>query len=121
MIGTSMKSKEDLEVVQMLKEEELDQYDKSREELRIQAKQQILQVQDENRRNFNKNRKESTRYEMGEVVAIKRTQFGAGLKLKPKYLGPYKIVKVKRNDRYDVEKADNSAEGPNKPLLVLIR
>lgn len=45
-------------------------------------------------------------------MAIKRTQFGPGLKLKPKYLGPYRVTKLKRNDRYDVEKTDSSAEGP---------
>lgn len=101
-------------MVQLLQQEVIDHYDKNREELRIQAKQQILKVQDENKRNFDKNRKMSTKYEVGDLVAIKRTQFGAGLKLKPKYLGPYRIWKVKRNDRYDVEKVDVCTEGPNK-------
>lgn len=48
------------------------------------------------------------------MVAIKRTQFGAGLKLRPKYLGPYRVTKVKRNDRYDVEKLDTHNEGPGR-------
>ena len=47
-------------------------------------------------------------------MAIKRTQFGPGLKLKPKYLGPYRVVKYKRKDRYDVEKLDSSVEGPQR-------
>lgn len=38
------------------------------------------------------------------MVAIKRTQMGPGLKLKPKYLGLYEIVKIKGNNAYDVEK-----------------
>ena len=29
-----------------------------------------------------------------------------------KFLGPYRITKVKGNDRYDVEKADEGVEGP---------
>ncbi|GFU94005.1 hypothetical protein TNCV_2390941 [Trichonephila clavipes] len=30
----------------------------------------------------------------GDLVAIQRTQFRAGLKLRPKFLGPYKVTKV---------------------------
>lgn len=59
-------------------------------------------------------RKESHKYKEGDLVAIKRTQFGVCLKLKPKYLGPYVVKKVKRNDRYDVEKLDPSSEGPGR-------
>lgn len=46
-------------------------------------------------------------------MAIKYTQFIAGKKLASKYIGPYKIVKVKRNCRYDVEKAADFL-GPNR-------
>jgi len=35
-------------------------------------------------------------------VAIKRTQFGSGLKLKAKFLGPYEVKNVKPNETYDV-------------------
>jgi len=31
-----------------------------------------------------------------------------------KFLGPYRVTKAKRLDRYDVEKADLDAEGPVK-------
>ena len=41
---------------------------------------------------------------MSDLVAIQRTQFGSGLKLKEKYFGPYKVTTVKTNDHYDVEK-----------------
>jgi len=37
-------------------------------------------------------------------MAIMRTQGGGGLKLARKYLGPYRIKRVLRNDRYIVEK-----------------
>ena len=75
-------------------------------------KAQIVKVQEENRNNYNKNRREPIKYELGCLVAIKRTQFGSGLKLIPKYLGPYRITKIKRNDRYDVEKVDVNTSGP---------
>lgn len=46
-----------------------------------------------------------------DLVFIKRTQFGLKLKLKQKYLGPYKVNRVKRNDRYKVVHM-NDCEGP---------
>ncbi|GBL93950.1 Transposon Tf2-9 polyprotein [Araneus ventricosus] len=42
---------------------------------------------------------------------IKRTQHGPGLKFKSKFLGPYKITKIKPNDTYDVKKI-GFVEGP---------
>ncbi|GFW11451.1 transposon Tf2-6 polyprotein [Trichonephila clavipes] len=51
-------------------------------------------------------------YEIGDIVAIQRTQFGTGLKLRPKFFGPYEVVKVKPKDRYDVRKI-GLHEGPN--------
>ncbi|GFY07965.1 uncharacterized protein TNCV_2579971 [Trichonephila clavipes] len=48
----------------------------------------------------------------GELVAIKRTQFGTGLKLRPKFYGPYGIKTVKPHDRYEVEKVGQH-EGPH--------
>ncbi|GFW01349.1 uncharacterized protein TNCV_5030021 [Trichonephila clavipes] len=47
-----------------------------------------------------------------DLVAIQRTQFGAGLKLRPKFLGPYKVTKVNSKDRYEVEKVGQH-DGPN--------
>lgn len=112
LMGTKMRNREDVEILSLLQEEIISEFNESRENLRMQAKEQILKIQDENRKHFNKNRKESIKYAEGDLVAIKRTQFGPGLKLKPKYLGPYKVVKCNRNDRYHVEKADSTAEGP---------
>ncbi|GFS65513.1 putative blastopia polyprotein [Trichonephila clavipes] len=46
-----------------------------------------------------------------EPVTIKRTQFGAGLKLRPKFYEPYLIKTIKPHDRNDVEKV-GQREGP---------
>ena len=48
---------------------------------------------------------------------IQRSQFGSGLKLKPKFLGPYKIVLKQRHGRYRVDKVGDS-EGPYKTNRV---
>ncbi|GFW48172.1 uncharacterized protein TNCV_1614331 [Trichonephila clavipes] len=55
-------------------------------------------------------RKKTSLYIKGDLVAIQRTQFGAGLKLRPKFLGPYKVTKVNSKDRYEVEKVGQHEE-----------
>ncbi|KAG7295050.1 hypothetical protein JYU34_022520 [Plutella xylostella] len=113
LIGTKMRQKEDVELLKLLQEEEHKEFMDSRDKNREMAKIQIMKLQEENRRSYNKKRKESVKYGVGDLVAIKRTQFGTSMKLRAKYLGPYKVMKVKGKDRYDVQKADSSAEGPN--------
>ena len=44
-------------------------------------------MQTENCKSYNSRRKKATTYKIGDLVAIRRTHFGFGLKLKPKYLG----------------------------------
>jgi len=38
------------------------------------------------------------------LVAIKRTQYGTGMKLRPKFFGPYKVTKRLNHGRYEVKK-----------------
>jgi len=51
-------------------------------------------------------------------VAITRTQCGGGLKLARTYLGPYRIKRALRHDRYIVEKV-GQAEGPRMISTVI--
>jgi len=98
-------------VREILEKELLISFDESRDELRLRAKDKILKIQDENRRNYNKKRKKAFRYREGDLVAIRRTQQGPGLKLPHKYLGPYEVIKALRNDRYILRKVGEH-EGP---------
>lgn len=111
MIGVRMRTKEDLEISKIVGDEFIKNFDDDRNELRQEAKQQIARVQAENRKTYNRRRKNPIKYTKGDLVAIKRTQFGPGLKLKAKFLGPYKVTNVKKNDTYDVTKIGQS-EGP---------
>ncbi|GFU26089.1 hypothetical protein TNCV_5105471 [Trichonephila clavipes] len=113
LFGTKMKSCQDIEIVELLNDEITAQFQEQRDALRQDAKKQIYKVQDENRRTYNLRRREAHKYQLHDLVAIKRTQFGPGLKLKQKYLGPYKVTKVKHDDTYDVEKCD-FVDGPSK-------
>lgn len=68
-------------------------------------------MQEENKKSYDRKRKAPHEYQMDDIVVIQRTQGGPGLKFCTKYLGPYKVAKVLRNDRYIVEKIGNG-EGP---------
>lgn len=106
-----MKTKNDLEIRKLIEQEAIDSFMEDREQLRTDARIQITKIQNENRRNYNKNRKEAYQYQIGDHVAIKRTQSGSGLKLKPKNLGPYEVTKKQPNDRYQLQKI-GIHEGP---------
>ncbi|GFY13655.1 transposon Tf2-11 polyprotein [Trichonephila clavipes] len=112
LIGVNMRTKQDLEILQLLEEEIVETFTENREKFGEEAKRNIPKMQEENCRNFNKKRKKAYQYEIGYIVAIQRTQFGTGLKLRPKFFGPYEVIKVKPKDRYDVRKI-GLHEGPN--------
>lgn len=111
LIGAEMRRADDVKLKEILDKEWQRQFDEAREELREQAKIQISKVQAENRKSYNLRRRPASTYAEGNLVAIKRTQNIPGRKLKIKYLGPYKIKRVKSNDTYDVERVGNG-EGP---------
>ncbi|GFV01201.1 uncharacterized protein TNCV_1775971 [Trichonephila clavipes] len=107
-----MRNKEDILIKDLLLEEMAKELLEQREFLRNDAKKNIKTLQSENRKTYNRRRKKASLYKEGDLVAIQRTQFAAGLKLRPKFLGPYKVTKVNSKDRYEVEKVDQH-EGPN--------
>ncbi|GFW76208.1 transposon Ty3-I Gag-Pol polyprotein [Trichonephila clavipes] len=113
IFGTKMKSYQDIEIFQLLNDENTAQFREQRDALRQDAKKQIYKVQEANRHTYNLWRRQAHKYQLHDLVAIKRTQFSSGLKLKQKYLGPYRVTKVKHNDTYDIEKCD-FVDGPTK-------
>jgi len=74
-------------------------------------------LQTENKRVFDLKRKREKIYKIDDLVAIKRTQYGTGLKLKGKFLGPYKVVKINKHGSYDVEKLGDG-DGPFRTSTV---
>lgn len=112
LFGTKMKNKGIDHLKELVETEFKRQFESEREDLRKHAKRQIFRVQQENKKTYNLRRREALPYKVGDLVAIKRTQFGPHLKLKTKFLGPYRITKVKGGNTYDVVK-EGSHEGPN--------
>ena len=111
MFGVNMRLKDNPEVKEIIESEWEAKFQDDRDELREQARECIMRVQEENKRNYNKRRKEARLYNVSDLVAIKRTQLGPGLKCAAKFLGPYQVIKVLRNDRYVVRKIGDH-EGP---------
>ena len=111
LFGAKMRCADDPKLKEYLENEWRNLFIEQRDELRSSAKEQILKVQEKNRRTYDKKRVPSTKYAEGDIVAIRRTQFGTGLKVHRKNLGPYRVTKVGRNDRYRVSKIEG--EGPN--------
>lgn len=112
LIGVPMRHKEESQIIQLLQEEYLNSFIDHRNTLRNIAKENILKIQETNRRTFNKHRKKALEYQLGDMVAIARTQYGTGMKFRQRFHGPYKITKIKPHDRYEVEKI-GTHEGPN--------
>ncbi|XP_015437236.1 PREDICTED: uncharacterized protein LOC107192452 [Dufourea novaeangliae] len=80
LTGTRMRIKDDPHIRELLETEVIAAYNERRDDLRQQAKENIAKIQAENKKQFNKRRKEAKTYQDGDFVAIKRTQFGTGLK-----------------------------------------
>lgn len=59
------------------------------------------------------------KYAENDLVAIKRTQLGPGFQLANKYLGPYSVVKVLRNDWYLVQKVVMRVSSGHLLLLII--
>lgn len=112
LTGVRMRQKEDVRMLQHLNEEMVEIFDSEREKMRQEAKRSIEQCQEVQRRGYDRKCKSSRQYNLNDVVAIERTQYGPGLKLKGKYLGPYVVVDSIGRDRYALRKT-GSGEGPN--------
>ncbi|GFX23384.1 transposon Tf2-11 polyprotein [Trichonephila clavipes] len=111
LTGVTMRNREDLYLRNLLMEEMVEELQEQRNQLRQDAKRNIQKIQAENKRTYDRKRKKAPRYQKGDLVAIQRTQFGSGLKLRPKFLGPYKVIEVRPRDRYNLERVGNH-EGP---------
>lgn len=113
MIGVKMRNPEDVRIMEVLEDESRKQFIDKRAELRKAAKQSIEKIQEENRRNYNLRSRKAKEYDIGDLVALQKTQFDVGRKVKPKFSGPYEVTKIFPRDRYELKKVGES-EGSNK-------
>lgn len=84
------------------------QHTSSLENLRVAAAKKIEQNSAAMKVRFDKGRREAKPIELGKLVMVERKILRPGLtsgKLVPKYAGPYKVIAVLPNDRYEVASA----------------
>lgn len=117
LTGCDMRLSDFTDIREALEYQAIEDLDMERDKIREDARENIARIQEENRKTFNRNRRQDEDYKLNELVAIKRTQYGVGLKLKDKYLGPYRIVRKLKHGRYEVEKI-GEVEGPKKTHTV---
>ncbi|CAD7000869.1 unnamed protein product [Ceratitis capitata] len=115
--GVDMRVSQLQELNEFLDKEAIEEFTNSRENLRKEAQENIATIRKEYKKNFDSKRKEATVYELNQLVAIKRTQFGSSLRLRPKFFGLYKVIKVMSHSRCEVEKA-GQGEGPMRTTTV---
>lgn len=106
-----MRKKDDVEILTLIEQEAVQHFDEERETLRAIAKENIAKIRRENKRTHDRNCKPATKYDVGNLVAIKQTQFGPGSKLRDNFLGPYKVTRTKGNNRYEMIR-QTDGEGP---------
>lgn len=112
LFGAHVRVREDPNICELVENEWINAFNENHDEIQLQAKESIMKVQEENRRVFNNNKKYANVYREGDLVAIRRTQQGPGLKFVAKYFGPYEVTRALRNDRYTVRKIGEH-EGPS--------
>lgn len=117
LFGVDVRLKSRPEIKEMIEKELVRMFSEDRDELRASAKECLQKVQRENKRNFDRKRKRAKNYCVDELVAIKQTRLKPGIKLAEKFLGPYRVSKVLRNDRYLVERV-GEREGPKHTITM---
>ncbi|XP_063974896.1 uncharacterized protein LOC135161347 [Diachasmimorpha longicaudata] len=113
LIDEKMKLADDQQLRPLVEEEFFKLLGEKRTPIQQEARENLPKLQEENRKIFNRRRKPAKRYAVGDLVAVRRRQFRRGLKLYPKFFGPYKIVTVMKDNCYLVEKFGDH-EGPNR-------
>lgn len=74
--------------------------------LRLHIKDHITDDQRKQKERYDKRRRRAERYELGDLVLVQITSeasTGSSRKLLPKFKGPFQVVRVMLNDRYEVE------------------
>lgn len=111
LFGTQPRFRENPHIRELIEKEAVTTFQENRDEIREHALQTLAKIQRENKKNYDKRRVNPIVYSADDLVAIKRTQQAPGMKFANKFLGPYRVIKVLRNNRYVVRKV-GECEGP---------
>lgn len=96
----------------LIEQEIIKDYNENNNDLRMIIKKNLINIQEENRRMYNKKCNQSIKDKVG--LFIKRTKFGPKFQIKQKYLELYQVTKVKKNECYYV-----ICQGKGKGLYII--
>lgn len=88
LFGIDFWMKEDPKIRELVENEWIGIFNEQRDELRKQAKESILKIQEENKRSFNRKRKRANKYREDDLVAIKKMQVRSRIKICSEILWP---------------------------------
>lgn len=83
---TRMRYKRDQEIITHIEQEMIQEFQENRDKLRVMAKQNLLKMQEDNKKTYNRKCLIVSKYKRSDLVFTERIQFGPKLKLKQKYL-----------------------------------
>lgn len=81
----------DQKINNLIDEEFRNIFQENRDKFQLNAKEQMVEGQEKQRKTYNLRRREPKTYVVGDLVALKR--IGTRSKLKSKFLGPYRVNK----------------------------
>jgi len=110
LTGLGMGISGDVQLKSLLQDCLISELDDERDKLRKEARENIQSIQAKNKKAFDVKRKVEKKLKLNDLVAIKRTQYATALKLKGKYLEPFKVVKVGNHGRYEVERVGEPSQ-----------
>lgn len=84
---TRMRYKRDQEIITLIEQEMIQEFQESRDKLKVMPKQNLLKMQEDNKKTYNRKCLIARKYKRSDLVFNERIQFGPKLKLKQKYLG----------------------------------
>lgn len=116
MFGVEMRNPEDQRLAELIDEAIREEFINERDGEREAAKRAIERIQEENRKLYAKKRKPPREYAVGDLVAIRKTQFAQGAKVQPRYCGPYQVLRKTGPERYEVLRV--GGDGPGRTLTA---
>ncbi|XP_055713261.1 uncharacterized protein LOC129807792 [Phlebotomus papatasi] len=98
-------------IVEILEED----FDEERYGLQDLARQNISKIHDENKRSYDLRSRRANDYRIGDLVAIRETEFDVGYKVRKKFVAPNEVIEILPHNRYKVKKM-GTEEGPEQTI-----
>lgn len=80
----------------------IQEFQKSRDQLRVMAKQNLLKMQEDNKKTYNRKCSIVSKHKRSDLVFTEQIQFGSKLQIETEIFRTYRINRVKCSDLYEI-------------------